>query len=318
MQQPDPFQPPDLTAQITRSEEYASNTGGFADVWKGIWNTEEHGSVKVAIKALRPQAENDQERRKKNRVGIRIKPFVIFKSALNDSQRLRRELRVWKGLRHPNIVPLLGVTSGFGPYTAMVCPWMEHGTLGHYLENSALTQRQRYQLLYEAAQGLSYLHMITFPGPIIHGDLTASNILIDSDRRACLADFGLSTILLEHQSLSYFTSALGGAVRYTAPEMFPVPDNADNAAPTPKPTKQSDVYSFGSIMFQVLSGKIPYPYISSESSVLLALSKGIRPHREPGISDASWEFVGRCWQADGGLRPTTEQAVGFVDYHRFM
>lgn len=56
---------------------------------------------------------------------------------------------MWSGLRHPNIVPLLGVTQNFGSHLAMVCPWMNEGNLNHYLDNkkAELVLRRRLQIV---------------------------------------------------------------------------------------------------------------------------------------------------------------------------
>lgn len=61
-------------------------------------------------------------------------------------QRLRRELRVWKELQHPNIVPLFGVVSDYGPYVSMVSPWMENGNLNKFLTEE-LTLATRFKLV---------------------------------------------------------------------------------------------------------------------------------------------------------------------------
>ncbi|KAH7912184.1 kinase-like domain-containing protein [Hygrophoropsis aurantiaca] len=298
MQGGDQYKLADLTEKITRKETWASHTGGFADVWQGILNNGDSRQTNVAIKALRPQAENEKERKKKNK-------------------RLRRELKAWRGLDHPNIVPLLGVATGFGPYTAMVCPWMENGTLGSYIESHAnLTRQAKYKLLYQAARGLEYLHTIQ-PSPVIHGDITASNVLIDDQHVARLGDFGLSTILLEQQSQSNITSALTGAIRYTAPELYSNGSNNDDTFRTPKPTKESDIYSFGSIMYQVLSGKIPYHHIRSEPQVLIALVGQAKPRHEQSIPDISWQFITECWKDPARLRPTATSVVEHVEYNQY-
>ncbi|KAH7916777.1 kinase-like domain-containing protein [Hygrophoropsis aurantiaca] len=148
------------------------------------------------------------------------------------------------------------------------------------------------------------------PSPVIHGDITASNILVDDQQVARLGDFGLS-IILEQKSQSNITSALHGALRYTAPEFF-----SSDSSRTPNPTKESDIYSFGSIMYQVLSGKIPYYNIPLESQVLLALHRGEKPKRKHSIPRISWQFITDCW-GDPGLRPNAANAVEHVEYYQY-
>ena len=110
---------------------------------------------------------------------------------------------------------------------------------------------------------------------VVHGDLTGvrlawtlverqsvngynfqSNVLIDAGGHARLSDFGLSTILAEFQGTSYFTSSIGGAVRWAAPELYYVPDTPEDdeddfETSANALTEQSDIYSFGCIMLQV-------------------------------------------------------------------
>lgn len=72
-------------------------------------------------------------------------------------------------------------------------------------------------------------------------------MLIDANANACLCDFGLSTILAEFQGTSYFTSTISGSVRWAAPELYCVEDDA----PVKGLSTGSDIYSFGSVMLQV-------------------------------------------------------------------
>lgn len=81
--------------------------------------------------------------------------------------------------------------------------------------------------------------------------LFQSNILITDDGKACLCDFGLSSIVAELQGTSYLTSTIGGAVRWAAAELFCIQDD-DNL---PTITTHSDIYSFGSVMLEVCHAK---------------------------------------------------------------
>lgn len=85
---------------------------------------------------------------------------------------------------------------------------------------------------------------------IIHGDLTGNNVLIDNNQHACLLGFGLSSIHAEFEGTSYWSSTVGGAVRWRAIELLP-PVNGDLYEFTPVVTPSCDIYSFGSVMLQV-------------------------------------------------------------------
>ncbi|KAF9227192.1 kinase-like protein [Gyrodon lividus] len=247
---------------------------------------------KVAVKAIRPYTSDEADTNKKNK-------------------RLHRELKVWARLHHKNIWPLLGVTVGFGPFTAMVCPWASNGTLNAYLGryHCQLSTRDRFLLLSGVSQGLSYLHSHS----IIHGDLTGTNILIDGSGIAYIADFGLSIMLADFMGTSNTTSSTRGNVRWAAPELFGV--HGDSNVPPMSPSALSDIYSFGSIMFQVLSGQLPYSDLRNDRQVLVKMMFGGTPSRPTNlpIANEHWGFIQRCWAPlRERRRPSSDEAVKFV------
>ncbi|KAF9241880.1 kinase-like domain-containing protein, partial [Melanogaster broomeanus] len=245
--------------------------------------------------------------------------------------RLRRELKVWEQLDHENILPLWGVASGFGPMLAMVCPWAENGTLTSYLDrHQSLPLSDRFSLLCDIAAGLHYLHA----RGVIHGDLTGTNILINSDGKACVADFGLSIILLEFTGTSYMTLTRC-ALRWADPELYHVAANSDTSSersvsladtPMASPSAQSDIYSFGCIMYQasVLSGNVPYHHLSRPEQVLFYLMRRETPKRprapQVEIADEHWAFIRQCWTPNDAARPSEDEIIDFVtsEYRQLM
>ncbi|OAX38432.1 kinase-like protein [Rhizopogon vinicolor AM-OR11-026] len=127
----------------------------------------------------------------------------------------------------------------------LVSPWMPNGTLLAYLESrhNNLKDLERSRLLEDVSAGLRYLHSV----PVMHGDLTGANILIDKGGNARLIDFGLSCFIrpLLSQSHLAITSVHPGAIRYAAPELVTSDDVCD------LPMEKVDVYSFGCVMLQV-------------------------------------------------------------------
>ncbi|KAJ7226275.1 kinase-like domain-containing protein, partial [Mycena rebaudengoi] len=110
-----------------------------------------------------------------------------------DLRRLRlqfcREALIWQSLRHPHILPLIGIDRESFPMSlCMVSPWMEHGTVLKYLKEHG--RRNVDKFLSEIALGLQYLHSCN----VVHGDLRGANILITQDWSACLTDFGLASL----------------------------------------------------------------------------------------------------------------------------
>ncbi|KIK45718.1 hypothetical protein CY34DRAFT_493401 [Suillus luteus UH-Slu-Lm8-n1] len=186
---------------------------------------------------------------KKTKVGTSMKVCLLITPSV--LQRIHREIRTCARLKHRNILSVYGYTYGFGLFMAIVSPWAENGNLTTYLErkDAHLTMVRRFQILRDIADGLHYLHT----NNVIHGDLTGPNVLIHGDGTACLADFGLSLVYSEVMSISLasWTSTFHGNFRWLAPELLGEPDNElDNELPV-RPSKCSDVYSFGGITLQL-------------------------------------------------------------------
>ncbi|KAF8129313.1 kinase-like domain-containing protein [Boletus edulis] len=309
----------DLTNLVTRESHDPVASGGFADIYRGMLQQDNGQFIKVAIKAIKTYLDEDDNLSKKQR-------------------RLRREIKVWLDLSHDNILPLLGTTMGFGRFPAMVCPWVENGTLTVYLKHcyDNLSVVEILVLLNNVAYGLQYLHSCS----IVHGDLSGvrivtprythitplilivqSNILIHGNGRACIADFGLSMVLTEFGGSTFTASCHArGTLRWIAPELLDLEiseDETGEESPYVAPTTQSDVYSFGSIMLQILSGQVPYHYYKHDGQVVLAISKGKMPRCPSSelVTERRWTFIQRCWSTVDIVRsrPSSEGIVAFID-----
>ncbi|KAF8839733.1 kinase-like protein, partial [Paxillus ammoniavirescens] len=145
-----------------------------------------------------------------------------------------------------------------------------------------------------------------------------SNVLIDDNGRACISDFGLSTLLTKLGGSTYATSRhVEGTLRWTAPELLDLQVSEDEENPLHvNPTPRSDVFSFGRIMLQILTGKVPYHYYIRDAQVLYAISKDIIPRRPSQglVTDRQWTFMQRCWTTvdAGELRPCDDEIVEFA------
>ncbi|KAF8842623.1 kinase-like protein [Paxillus ammoniavirescens] len=306
---------------------FAVGDGNVGSGMSSKWaNTRLHPAVtgtsiearSVAVKAIRTYSADDghNARRKKHAF-----------------QSLRREIRVWLNLDHTNVLPLFGTTVGFGQFPAMVCQWLVDGPLTSYLErrDDRLTIGGRLVLLHDVAVGLQY-RLLVHSQTVVHGDLSGSNVLIYGNGRACIADFGLSTLLTALGEPTFSTSFKGkGTLRWAAPELFHlnayVPGDEENL-PRDPPTPQSDIYSFGGIMLQVcdyLALPILVPQLRSgvdwkntvslphDERVLIALSQGETPKRPSGglITDDRRSSTERCWSSVDA-RPSDDEVVGFT------
>jgi serine/threonine protein kinase len=289
--------PEDLTPFITRTTlDPASTDGGFGDVWKCKCKYGANDvSTFVAVKAFRLLEGYDLEK---------------------INRKISREIGILKILRHNNIVPLWGITTGFGRMPELRClvtPWMPNGTLTAYIKSNHndLTILDRSRILEDVSAGLRYLHSEN----VMHGDITGANILIDKGGHARLIDFGLSTItrpLLGHSHLAA-TSRRPGAIRYAAPELVLSDDVYDLDS-----VEKADIYSFGCVMLEVLSGRPPWSEIISprvEYRIVVMITEGHRPQRpdgHPNIMDSDWNFIQKCLQSGPELRPSADQVLDFV------
>ncbi|KDQ18585.1 hypothetical protein BOTBODRAFT_104187, partial [Botryobasidium botryosum FD-172 SS1] len=202
----------------------------------------------------------------------------------------RREVDIWKRLRHRHVLPLIGIcTLPDGTY--MISPWMQHGNIMSYLDNNEDVDCIR--LLAQAAAGLEYLHA----GSVVHGDVRGANILISESGDACVADFGLSMLGGETQ-IEY---SLGSA-RWMAPELLVVEGSVR--------VTNTDVFSFGRLILEVLSGDKPFPNLGRHQ-VVFANVRGDTPERPTGeaaiargLDDNMWALVRDCCHVEPDLRPT--------------
>ncbi|KAF8547380.1 hypothetical protein OG21DRAFT_925092 [Imleria badia] len=188
--------------------------------------------------------------------------------------------------------------------------WMPNGTLTEYINQDGitLTVSTRVQLVEGIATGLAYLHS----RQVVHGDLHPGNILIDDKRNARLTDFGISQALSpEGTPLSYLRtkSIRPGAVLFAAPELLHPGLYPDLGSKT---TLNSDVYSLGSILLLILSGKSPWlNSVEAENS----LKERQNPPRPvyPAIPDGVWNFIKQCWSPGVPRdRPSAQNVLSFV------
>ncbi|CAN6555555.1 unnamed protein product [Malus baccata var. baccata] len=170
-------------------------------------------------------------------------------------KEFHNEISALINIRHRNIVKLCGFCSN-SQHSFLVYEYLEKGSLASILskedEAQELDWSRRVRIVKGVAHALSYLHHDCVP-PIVHRDLSSSNILLDYDYEPCVSDFGTAK-LLNPDSSNW--SSLAGTYGYVAPEL----------AYTRKVTEKCDVYSFGVLALEVIMGKRLGDLISSFSS----------------------------------------------------
>ncbi|KAG8916484.1 hypothetical protein FRC01_003121 [Tulasnella sp. 417] len=211
--------------------------------------------------------------------------------------RLKKELRVWMRLQHPNVAPLLGFN--FDEEIAIISPWFSHGNISDYLTEHPGVDKLT--LLQGIADGVLYLH--TSAPVIVHGDLKPDNVLIDQRGVPRIIDFGLSKLLEEEPNLSPALSASlreAGNARWTAPELL-LDEDASRSLKT-------DIFSFGCIAFFILSGDVPFK-TTPDRQLIIARYKCAYPIPEaasyPELNSRRrlMSILHSCWSPDPRYRP---------------
>ncbi|KAI6028133.1 kinase-like domain-containing protein [Pisolithus marmoratus] len=271
-------EPPDLTAFVEKTGQYADRHGGYADVWKCIYREDNgEGEELVAVKCIRLLGGQSQREKDK---AIR---------------RLRREVYVWVELTpHKHVLPLYGTVNGFGHLPALVSPWAENDTLTNYVgsDRRPLSYDKKLTIILQVISGLQHLHSSN----ICHGDLTGSNVLIDRNGDALISDFGLSTIVAEFDHASYFKSCKPGALRWTDPQLF-IDSMENNDSSLPTADIKNDIYSMGCIILQTLTGLVPYHDMNG-LAVQIAKCKGQNPTIPSVVSRTLANLMEGCWDSD--------------------
>ncbi|XP_051116450.1 cysteine-rich receptor-like protein kinase 2 [Andrographis paniculata] len=153
-----------------------------------------------------------------------------------------KEVKIVSGVEHKNLIRLLGCSCS-GPETLLVYEFLPNKSLDCYIfdaiKGKALNWGKRFEIIIGTAEGLVYLHENT-KAQIIHRNVKASNILLDSRFRPKIADFGLV-----RSDKSHIITVIAGTLGYMAPEYF-----AHGQL-----TEKVDVYSFGVLVLEIVSGK---------------------------------------------------------------
>ncbi|KAL7119780.1 hypothetical protein ACP275_02G083100 [Erythranthe tilingii] len=200
------------------SESNCIGFGGYGKVYKGIV-----GSAQVvAIKRAQ-------------------------QGSMQGAHEFKTEIELLSRIHHKNVVSLVGFCYEQGEQM-LVYEYISNGTLRDCLSGKSgfwLDWSKRLKVALDAAKGLSYLHELADP-PIIHRDVKSTNILLDVNLTAKVADFGLSK-LLGDSGKGYVSTQVKGTLGYLDPEYYM----------TQQLTEKSDVYSFGVVILELITARVP-------------------------------------------------------------
>ncbi|XP_049645971.1 ephrin type-A receptor 5 isoform X6 [Suncus etruscus] len=236
--------------------------------------------------------------------GKRELPVAIktLKVGYTDKQRrdFLGEASIMGQFDHPNIIHLEGVVTKSKP-VMIVTEYMENGSLDTFLKKNdgQFTVIQLVGMLRGIAAGMKYLSDMGY----VHRDLAARNILINSNLVCKVSDFGLSRVLEDDPEAAYTTRGGKIPIRWTAPE----------AIAFRKFTSASDVWSYGIVMWEVVSyGERPYWEMTNQD-VIKAVEEGYRLPSPMDCPAALYQLMLDCWQKDRNSRPKFDEIVNMLD-----
>jgi len=189
-------------------------------------------------------------------------------------------------INHPNIVDFYGAVladEDDEPVYAIVTEVLDQ-TLDDYLKQTTSTD-EKHSIITSLAGALAHLHSMN----ILHRDIKPQNIMFNQQNTAKIIDFGLSKEKEDIQMTSHNTTQYAGTERWMSPEKR----NGGRSTPA------SDVYSFGLVMFYILTGKEPSVDIMSRKDIESALKKSY------GMDDVYSRLVLKCIDSDVNKRPTS-------------
>lgn len=226
-------------------------------------------------------------------------------------RNLEREVSIMAALRHPNVVMFMGLC--LEP-PCIVTEFCARGSLYDVLKKArgtpAFAQQldwsRRISMALDAAKGVLQLH--SHKPPILHRDLKSPNMLVDRHWRVKVTDFNLSRMVKSGSSNASVTSMLANNPRWLAPEVVSRHDYS----------KAADVYSFGIILWEMMTWRLPWDELNPFQIMLVLTQQRDRPEIPalntlpgqplPGIED----YVGLmqdCWTEDPSKRPRFEDII---------
>ncbi|KAJ8361084.1 hypothetical protein SKAU_G00176090 [Synaphobranchus kaupii] len=193
---------------------------------------------------------------------VAVKILKVIDPTPEQFQAFRNEVAVLRKTRHVNILLFMGyMTKG---NLAIVTQWCEGSSLYKHLHVQE-TNLQMFQLIdiaRQTAQGMDYLHAKN----IIHRDMKSNNIFLHEGLTVKIGDFGLATVKARWSG-SQQVEQPSGSILWMAPEVIRMQDNNPYSF-------QSDVYSYGVVLYELMTGELPYAMIANRDQIIFMVGRG--------------------------------------------
>ncbi|KAK2846301.1 hypothetical protein Q7C36_011155 [Tachysurus vachellii] len=251
-------------------------SGQFGEVYEGLWNR----TTAVAVKTLRPGG--------------------------MDSQDFLREAQIMKKLRHPKLIQLYAVCT-VGEPIYIITELMNHGSLLEYLQKDRgefVGMSDQVEMGAQVAAGMAYLELQNY----IHRDLAARNVLVGDNNICKVADFGLARVFKSEGDSVYDDEDTDEERVYEVRQgtKLPVKWSAPEALHENKFTIKSDVWSFGILLYEIMTfGQMPYPTLTNQQ-VVQRLRTSYRMPCPANCPKQIYDIMMECWKDTPPDRPTFE------------
>ncbi|TYH78159.1 hypothetical protein ES332_D04G206100v1 [Gossypium tomentosum] len=206
-----------------------------------------------------------------------------------------QEVFIMRKVRHKNVVQFIGACTK-PPNLYIVTEFMSGGSVYDYLhkQKGVFKLPSLLKVAIDVSKGMNYLHQ----NNIIHRDLKAPNLLMDENEVVKVADFGVARV----KAQSGVMTAETGTYRWMAPEVI-----------EHKPyDHKADVFSFGIVLWELLTGKLPYACLTPLQAAVGVVQKGLRPTIPKNTNPKLAELLERCWQLDPTLRPDFSEIIDIL------
>ncbi|KAJ4805804.1 ACT-like protein tyrosine kinase family protein [Rhynchospora pubera] len=222
-----------------------------------------------------------------------LKPEIVSPDMLRE---FTQEIYIMRKVRHKNVVQFIGACTK-PPILCIVTEFMNGGSVFDLIHNygGIFQLPTAVRIAMDVSKGMDYLHQCN----IIHRDLKTANLLMDEKEVVKVADFGVARV----KDQSGVMTAETGTYRWMAPEVI-----------EHKPyDHKADVFSFGIVLWELLSGKLPYEELTPLQAAVAVVQKGLRPAIPEGTHPRLVELLGKCWQCDPSLRPNFSEILKILD-----
>ncbi|KAI7739678.1 hypothetical protein M8C21_020545 [Ambrosia artemisiifolia] len=213
----------------------------------------------------------------------------VLKPERIDADMLRefsQEVFIMRKIRHKNVVQFIGACTE-PTKLCIVTEFMARGSIYNFLhkQNGSFKLPLLLKIAIDISKGMSYLHQ----NNIIHRDLKTANLLMDEYEVVKVADFGVARV----QTQSGVMTAETGTYRWMAPEVI-----------EHRPyDHKADVFSFGIVLWELLTGEVPYSYLTPLQAAVGVVQQGLRPTIPKQTHPKLTDLLESCWQHDPAMRP---------------